>query len=491
MTEQDKNSVPREPGQQEEEESFEALFESYAKEMKDDLRVGEQIQAEIIAIGGQSVFVSTGTKIDGVVDKSELLDKEGALPCAVGDRLTLYVVSKDEGEIRLSRAMAADSGIHQLYEAQRSRVPVMGKVRQTCKGGYRVQMAGRTAFCPVSQMDVTYVEEPEAYVGQEYEFLVTRIEEKGRNIVVSRRELLERQLAEQREQFLETVSPGDIVEGRVTRLMPYGAFVEIGPGVEGMVHISEISWSRVEQPADALSVNDPLRVKILDIRQAGKAGRQARISLSIKQAQGDPWQDVGERFRLGDKVEGRVVRCADFGAFVEIAPGVEGLVHVSEMSYKKRVVKAADMVSPGDTVPVMIKSVDPENRRISLSMKDAEGDPWLRVEERYRPGQRVTGTIEKKESFGYFVSLEPGVTGLLPISKINAATNAREIEKRNIDDPISVSIASIDLAERRISLDPADEAGKAEWQSYQKASAAKPEMGTLGEKLREALKSKK
>ncbi|MFP3981269.1 MAG: 30S ribosomal protein S1 [Desulfobacterales bacterium] len=487
------NNDPQAPDESGEEQNFEELFESYMKEMKDDLRVGEQVTGEIIAIGAENVFLNTGTKIDGVVDRSELLDNDGKLPYHLGDSVTLYVVAKDEGEIRLSRAMTGQSGISQLYEAYRSKVPVQGKVTETCKGGFRVQVMGKSAFCPVSQMDTAYVEEPESYVGGEYEFLVTRIEEKGRNIVISRRELLNRYMAEQREEFLKTASAGDIVDGRVTRLMPYGAFVELHPGVEGMVHISEISWSRVEKPDDVVAVNDPVRVKILDIREPEKPGGQGRISLSVKQAAGDPWQNITEKFSHGDKVEGRVTRCADFGAFVEIAPGVEGLVHVSEMSYKKRVLKAEDVVSPGDRIAVMVKSVDPEKRRISLSLKDAEGDPWMHIESRYQAGQRITGTIEKKESFGYFVALEPGIVGLLPISKINAASNVKEIEKQKVDDPIAVSIETIHPAERKISLDVADEADKQEWQSYKKdpGGGSNSGMGALGEKLQEALKSKK
>ncbi|MCF8024728.1 MAG: 30S ribosomal protein S1 [Desulfobacteraceae bacterium] len=475
-----------------EEESFEELFESYMKDMKDDLRIGEQIKGEIIAITRDSVFVKTGTKADGVVDKSELLDSEGSLPYSLGDPVTLYVVAKDESEIRLSKAMTGESGINQLYEAYRSKIPVHGRVTETCKGGFRVQVMGKSAFCPVSQIDTTYVENPENYVGADYEFLISRIEEKGKNIVISRRELLNRYMAEQRQEFLKTVSVGDMLEGRITRLMPYGAFVELTAGVEGMVHISEISWSRVEKPEDEVSVNDTVRVKILDISEPEeKEQRQTRISLSIKQAQQDPWQNITKKLEHGDKVEGRVTRCADFGAFVEIVPGVEGLVHVSEMSYKKRVLKAHDMVSPGDVVPVMVKSIDPENRRISLSMKEAEGDPWLNIEQRYQPGQQVAGTIEKKECFGYFVALEPGVVGLLPISKINASPDAKQIENRKVDEQIPVFIENINPAERKISLGVAKESDTQDWQSYQNSNSAGSDMGELGKKLREALKSKK
>ncbi|MFP4571927.1 MAG: 30S ribosomal protein S1 [Desulfobacterales bacterium] len=488
MPEHNENETPE---GSEKEESFEELFESYMKDVKDDLKVGEQVTGEIIAISSDLVFLNTGTKADGVVEKSELTDKDGNFSYSLGDRVTLYVIFKDESEVRLSRAMTGETGIHQLYEAYRAAVPVQGKVTETCKGGFRVSVAGKIAFCPVSQMDVKYVENPELYVGADYEFLISRIEENGRNIVVSRRELLRRLMAEEQEKFLKTVSPGDIVEGRVTRLMPYGAFVELIPGVEGMVHISELSWTRVEKPQDAVSVNDTVQVKILGIRESEENTQQTRISLSIKQALGDPWQNITEKFALGDKVEGRVTRCADFGAFVEISPGVEGLVHVSEMSYRKRVLKAHDMVSPGDEINVMIKSIDPENRRISLSMKEAEGDPWINIEKRYQAGQQVAGTVEKKESFGYFVAIEPGVVGLLPISKINSSPDASRIEKIKLDEPIQVKIESVNPAERKISLGVADDAEKQDFRSYKKSGSADSGMGELGEKLKEALRSGK
>ncbi|MFW6011671.1 MAG: 30S ribosomal protein S1 [Desulfosalsimonas sp.] len=490
MTEQDQNGTSN-PPEPEEEQSFGELFESYMKNVKDDLRTGEQVTGEIIVIGNDTVFVNTGTKADGVVDKSELLDENGNFPYSLGDKITLYVISRDESEVRLSRAMDAKSGIHQLHEAYRSGIPVQGRVTETCKGGFRVSMAGKTAFCPVSQMDAVYVETPESYVGAEYEFLISRIEENGRNIVVSRRELLMRHMAEQKEQFLKNVSVGDVIEGKVTRLMPYGAFVEFIPGLEGMVHISELSWSRVEKPGDAVSVGDNVRVKILAIREPEDEKQQTRISLSIKQAQEDPWLNITEKFKTGDKVEGKVTRCADFGAFVELAPGVEGLVHISEMSYRKRVLKASDMVSPGDSIPVMIKGIDPEKRRISLSMKEAEGDPWVNIEQRYKPGQQVTGTIEKKESFGYFVALEPGVVGLLPISKINSSPEAGRIEKMKIDEQIQVLIEAVNPSERKISLAVADDAGKQDWRSYRDSASDDSGIGTLGEKLKEALKSGK
>jgi small subunit ribosomal protein S1 len=459
-----------------------------------EVRVGEKLTGEIIVIGQDSVFLNTGSKIDGVAEKSELIDENGEFPYKVGDRLELYVVAKNEDGIQLSKAIGKTSSAELLYDAQKNRIPVEGKVLETCKGGFRVQVMGKTAFCPISQIDVSYVEKPEAYVGETLEFVVERIESKGRNIVVNRRKLLEKLLAEEREKFLAEKSEGDVVEGKVVRIMPYGAFVELRTGVEGMIHISELSWSRVEDPAEVVNIGEILPVKILSISESNAKAGGVKISLSAKQAAADPWEKAPERYESGDKIEGRVTRCASFGAFVEVEPGIEGLVHISEMSHTRRVVKAEDVVRPGDKVTVTVKSIDPANRRMSLSIKDAEGDPWTAFENRIAAGQSMEGRIEKKADFGYFVNLAPGITGLLPKSKIDKAPDPVSIEKLRTDDIISVKIEAIDRSDRKISLAPADTPDRAELQKYTAAEPARGSssgMGDLGRKLEEALKSKK
>ena len=473
----------------EEVKSFSELIDDYNEGMGEDLQVGDQVDGEIIAIGQDTVFVNTGSKIDGAVDRGELLDENGEFPHAVGDQLTLYVVSVNENEMRLSRAISGIGGLRMLQDAHERKIPVEGKVKEQVKGGFHVEVLQRRAFCPISQIDTRYVETPEDYIGQTLSFLVVRLEEKGRNIVLSRRELLEKEQEAARDEFLKTVSVGDATEGRVTRLMPYGAFVELFPGLEGMVHVSELSWSRVENPADVVSPDERVTVKILDISEGQKPG-EIKLSLSMKATTGDPWETVTDRFSEGDKVRGKVIRCADFGAFVEIAPGIKGLVHISEISYKKRVHKVTDMVSPGDAVDVTVKEIDPERKRIGLSIRDAEGDPWTDVTTKYDVGQTVQGTVEKKEKFGIFVSLEPGVTGLLPKSKIRKSQHAGEIEKLRVDEPITVLVEEIHPQERKITLGPTDAKEEGEWRDF--APEAKDAgLGTLGEKLKQALREKK
>jgi len=269
------------------EESFSELLDTYGGVMKDDLQVGDKVKGAIIAVGRDTVFVDTGTKVDAAVDKEELLDENKELPYAVGDTLELYVVAVNEHEIRLSRALSGIGGVEALREAYEAGVPVEGQVAATCKGGFNIQIMQRRAFCPVSQMDTAYTENPEVYVGQTHEFLITRFEENGKNIVVSRRRLLEAQIAENRARFYESLAVGQQMEGTVTRLMPYGAFVELVAGVEGMVHVSELSWSRIEKPEEAVSVGQRIPVKIIGVGD-GSAQERKKIALSVKQIQDDP-----------------------------------------------------------------------------------------------------------------------------------------------------------------------------------------------------------
>ncbi|PID73792.1 MAG: 30S ribosomal protein S1 [Desulfobacterales bacterium] len=446
-------------------EDFASMFAAYSETLNDDIQLGDRVKGEIIKVGIDSVFISTGSKIDGAVDKSELMDENGDFPFNEGDSLELYVVGFSENEVRLSRAMSGQGGLDAIADAYHGEVPVEGTVKEQIKGGFQVEVMKQRAFCPVSQMDTRYVDMPEDYVGHTYQFLISRFEEKGRNIVVNRRELLAREQEAGRKEFLESVTAGDILEGRVTSIMPYGAFVELAPGVEGMCHISELSWSRVGNPRDVVSKGDTVTVQILDIKPGRQEG-QVKISLSIRQAGGDPWTTVDTDFRVGDKVPGKVTRLAGFGAFVELVPGVEGLIHISEMSYTRRVNRPGDVVTPGQTVTIMIKDIDTGKRRISLSLRDAGDDPWTGVEDRYPVGAAVSGTVEKMERFGMFIQLEPGVTGLIPKSRLARAEKPGELEKLPPGAPVTVMVEEIQTEARKITLSPADMKDEDDWRKY-------------------------
>lgn len=469
-------------------EDFARLIEDYASDISGELNIGDKVSGTIVSIGQDSVFLNVGSKIDGVVEKNELLDAEGQLPFQEGDSLELYVVSGKQNEIVLSKALSGIGGLELLQQAYDNRLPVQGKVKETCKGGLKVQVMQREAFCPLSQIDAMYVENPGEYVGKEYDFLVGNIEEKGRNIVLSRRKLLEREQKEQARAFEQEVQEGDILEGEVVRLMPYGAFVALVSGVEGMVHVSEMSWSRIEKPEDMLQIGDKVRAKVLSMDRNKKKG-QLKISLSMKQTAEDPWQTVTEKYKAGDKVTGKVTNNMDFGSFVEIEPGVEGLVHISELSYTMRVTKPEEVVSIGDTVSVLIKEIDPQKKRIALSLRETAGDPWLEVSAKYKVGQVVNGLVEKVERFGVFIQLEPGVTGLLPQSKLSKCSDPGFKAQMQEGKAVQVKIEEMHPQDRRITLEPAASGETEDWQQF---SGKKDKAVTnLGAKLQEAMGKQK
>jgi small subunit ribosomal protein S1 len=287
-----------------------------------------------------------------------------------------------------------------------------------------------------------------------------------------------------------------VVPAVISRLVAFGAFAEVAPGLEGLIHLSELSWSRAEKAEDAVTPGEAVTVKVLAFDR-DKKGRP-RISLSIKQAGADPWDSVGDKFSVGDKVEGKVVRLADFGAFVEIAPGIEGLIHVSEMSHVRRVAKPGDVVAVGDAVTVAVKDIDLSKRRIGLSLKEAAGDPWQGVAETFPIGATVTGMVENRQQFGIFVNLAPGVTGLLPASKLRDALEPQAYERLKIGDETTVVVSEIDTDKRKMTLSPVggqkERENPDEWKRFvkkEKAAAPSGGLGLLGEKLQEAMARKK
>ncbi len=472
--------------ERDEEQSFARMLAESEMDSVPELEPGDRVRGKIISMGKDHVYVDTGTKIDGVADKEDLLDKEGNFTLEEGDKVELFVVSRHQGEIRLASSFGAHGGVQQLMQAMEQEIPVQGRVKETCKGGFRVQVMGNhLAFCPMSQMDNRMVEDAQSLVGETMPFLITRVEANGRNIVVSRRALKDKEQAESLHEFARKYQPGDFLQGKVTRIEPYGVFVEVAPGLEGLVHISEMSWSRNLAPDEIVSVGDPVSVNLLGIEEKDKG--QVRIGLSMKQAQADPWETITETFEPGSMVEGVVTRVASFGAFVEISPGIEGLVHVSEMSYLKRVNKPEEEVEPGQKLRVKVKGIDSLERRISLSMRDAEGDPWEGVSARYEKGARVEGRVEKQEDFGMLVVLEPGVVGLVPRSILHRAQDSSLANKKP-GDRVEVAVESVDEANRRISLQPADSMQPDEWQSY--APARENSLGSLGMELRKAMEKK-
>ena len=466
--------------------SFAEMLAQQEQDSSVHLEPGQRVSVRIVAITADTVFVSTGSKVDGIVDRAEL-ETNGELSYQIGDSLDLYVVVVTSQEVKLSRAMNGDGSLAALEDAREAALPVEGRVTGQVKGGYSVDIMKRRAFCPFSQMDIRPLADPESAVGQTYAFLITKLENHGRNIVVSRRDLLERERAEALDVLLAELHEGDVREGVVSRLAPFGAFIELAPGVEGMAHLSELSWSRVGQADEAVSIGDTVRAKVLTVVREAKG---VRISLSLKAAMDDPWNSLDGRVQVGETLVGKVTRLAPFGAFVELLPGVEGLVHLSELSFEKRIMTAGEVVSPGDTVNVKIKELDPEKRRISLSLRDVAGNPWDQVNELFSQGSEVTGTVEKRAPFGLFIALAPGITGLLPNQVVSASSQRKTLERLGSGDAVAVRIREIDIAKRRISLLPAGEEPSSDigddWKQHAPKVEASPSLGTLGLALQAA-----
>jgi len=347
---------------------FEQLLqESFGKAEK-KLAVGEKIKAEVLSVGKENIIVATGTRFDGFVPSNLLQDENGKATVKSGDVIELFVTQIRSGMVHLSPGRATQSLSDDISEAHANNLTVQGKVEKVNKGGFDVSVHGKNAFCPISQMDVKRIEKPEEYVGKRFEFKVTQYTEGGRNIVVSRRQVLDEGQGLANENFKDQRKVGDKVNGTVKRVESFGAFVEITPGLEGLVHVSELSWGRVNNAADAIKVGDVVSATIIRIEQDGK---RLKISLTLKQAENDPWLNMPSEIQTGRVVTGKVTRLMDFGAFVELKPGLEGLIPLSAMSSTKRINKADEVVKAGQEVAVMVKDVNPQSKRISLSLKDA------------------------------------------------------------------------------------------------------------------------
>ena len=345
-----------------------------------------------------------------------------------------------------------------------------------------------TAFCPISQIDVRYVENPAEYLEQVFQFRIIEFSSDGRNIVVSRRALLEEELQAQVRETKERLTAGVVLDGMVKKIMPYGAFVDVG-GMDGLVHISEMAWDRVEDASSILEEGNRVRVKVLSFDED-----RGKLALSIKQAGADPWVDVEERFPVGTVVAGTVIRVEPYGGFVRIAAGIEGLVHVSDMTWVGRLKHAAEMISVGDSVQITVLSIDMERKRISLGMKQLSGDPFDGIENRYAPGKQIVGTVQRIGAGGVFVELEEGIVAFLPGSLAGTSRGEPLGAVYKLGKSVRLRVREVDPERRRITLEA--EAGDApeerdQFEQYVKKQGVVPQkLGSFGELLQKALNGK-
>ncbi|MFO8073979.1 MAG: S1 RNA-binding domain-containing protein [Polyangia bacterium] len=371
------------------EDDFEKMLgDSFAASA--DVAAGEKIEAEVIAVGSEWISLELGARSEGLLPR-EQVDRDGEPTVSPGDRLTVINTGMHDGaaicSLRVGAGAAGLAGGSEdaaaaVLDAMESEMPVEGRVEEVNKGGLSVSVMGLRGFCPLSQIELGYCESPESHLGRTHAFMVTRVEEGGRNVVLSRRRLLEREAAELASETWKELSEGDVREGVVTSLAPYGAFVDIG-GLDGLIHVSELSHARVEDPSEVLAEGQRVTVRIKEIDR-----EKERIALSLKSLQTDPWDETVAKLTSGSALRGRVTRLASFGAFVEIAPGVEGLVHVSRLAAGRRVATPREVVRQDEEIDVRVVEIDPERRRISLERIDEDAEAERKAAESFRQSAR-------------------------------------------------------------------------------------------------------
>ena len=427
---------------------FGKLLDQFEQEQA-TLQEGEVVRGTVVGISERGVVIDFGYKSEGLVNPAEFTEN-GVISVKPGDEVEVLVKSMEtaDGLPILSRADAVRmKAWDDLEKAYQEGSTVKGRVMERIKGGLRIDIDGIGAFLPGSQVDVRPVRNLDSLRNQEIEAKVIKLNRKRSNVVLSRKAVIENENAGRKDQTLQHIEEEIIVEGQIKNLTDYGAFVDLG-GVDGLLHVTDMSWGRLQSPNELFKVGDNIQVKVLKFDR-----ERERVSLGYKQLQPDPWSSVEERFPIGTRVNGRIASVADYGAFVELESGVEGLVHVSEMSWSKRVKHPSKIVNPGDNVEVEVLSVDPKARRISLGMKQIQDNPWQTLNERYQVGSRVHGRVRNLTDFGAFIEIEDGVDGLVHVSDISWSRRIKhpsEVLKKGQE--IDAIITSIDVENRRLSL---------------------------------------
>ncbi len=427
---------------------FGQLLDQFEQEQA-TLQEGEVVRGTVVGISERGVVIDFGYKSEGLVNPAEFTEN-GVISVKPGDEVEVLVKSMEtaDGLPILSRADAVRmKAWDDLEKAYQEGTTVKGRVLERIKGGLRIDIDGIGAFLPGSQVDVRPVRNLDSLRNQEIEAKVIKLNRKRSNVVLSRKAVIETENAGRKDQTLQHIEEEIIVEGQIKNLTDYGAFVDLG-GVDGLLHVTDMSWGRLQSPNELFKVGDNIQVKVLKFDR-----ERERVSLGYKQLQPDPWSSVEERFPIGTRVNGKIASVADYGAFVELESGVEGLVHVSEMSWSKRVKHPSKIVNPGDTVEVEVLSVDPKARRISLGMKQIQDNPWQTLNDRYQVGSRVHGRVRNLTDFGAFIEIEDGVDGLVHVSDISWSRRIKhpsEVLKKGQE--IDAIITSIDVENRRLSL---------------------------------------
>ncbi|MBS3785953.1 MAG: 30S ribosomal protein S1 [Gammaproteobacteria bacterium] len=429
-------------------ESFAELFEQSLAQT--DMRPGSIVTAQIVAIEGDNVVVNAGLKSEAVIPLEQFMDEQGNVEANVGDEIevALDAVEDGSGETRLSREKAKRASAWRVLEAAyEGAETVNGQISGKVKGGFTVDLGHIRAFLPGSLVDIRPVRDTTYLEGKDLEFKVIKLDARRNNVVVSRRAVVEEEYSAEREALLEKLQEGQMLTGIVKNLTDYGAFVDLG-GIDGLLHITDMAWRRVKHPSEVVNVGEEVEVKVLKFDR-----ERNRVSLGLKQLGEDPWEAIARRYPEGARTVGRVTNITDYGSFVEIEEGVEGLVHVSEMDWTNKNVNPAKVVSIGDEVEVMILDIDEERRRISLGMKQCQPNPWDEFASQYNKGDRVVGAIKSITDFGIFVGLEGGIDGLVHLSDLSWSDGGEEsIREFQKGEEVEAVVLSVDPERERISL---------------------------------------
>jgi small subunit ribosomal protein S1 len=474
----------------EQEEDFATLFEASTARARRFER-GQTIDGTIVAIGAEVALVSVGGKSEAEIDIAELKDEDGDIEVSVGDRIQAVVVSTSGGIVLSRKGVRNAASLRELETAFAAGVAVEGKVESVNKGGYEVRIARARAFCPLSQIDIVRTADPAVHVGKTYAFRIIEFRDGGKSVVVSRRKQLEEEQQASADAVRTSIVPGAVLTCRVASVRDFGAFVDLGGGIQGLLHVSEMSWSRATTPGEVVAAGDQITVKVLRVDEA-----TGKIALGLKQLQDDPWSTVSVKYQVGQVLSGRVTRVADFGAFVELEPGIEALAHASSFPPSGRPGGWAKSVPVGTTAAVEILSVDVAQKRIGVALVEegsSRAASATAPQAELAAGMIVTGKVERHERFGVFVFLSPGRTGLMPLSETGLDRDADVAKAFPVGSEVEVAVLETDASGRRIRLSRkavAVQREQAELRDYAARPDATPAtpLGSLADKLRDALK---
>ena len=468
------------------------MFEASVKARR--FAKGQTVEGTVVAFGPEVAFVSIGGKSEAQIPIAELKDDNGELGVSAGDRIQAIIVSTS-GDIMLSRKGVRNAATQRdLENAFQAGLAVEGKVENVNKGGYEVRIARERAFCPLSQIDIVRTADPSVHVGKTYAFRIIEYKDGGKSIVVSRRKQLEQEQKASADAVRSSIVPGAVLPGRVTSVLDFGAFVDLGGGIQGLLHVSEMSWSRATTPGAIVAAGDHITVKVLRVDEG-----TGKISLGLKQLQDDPWGTVGTAYAVGQVRSGRVTRLAEFGAFVELEPGIEALAHASTFPPTGQSGAWAKSVPVGTTASFEVLNIDLAQKRIGVALVE-EGSSRAAAgatatQGALAPGAIVTGKVERHERFGVFVFLSPGRTGLMPFSETGLDRDADVVKAFPIGSDVEVVVLEADASGRRIRLSRkavAQQREQAELREYAARPDATPDasLGSLADKLREAFKGR-